>query len=296
MQYFRPKIEHFMNMSTELCPLSKEFDDINVRRKASLNTLERVSFDVDVDLRCGWLLLLGHDFNIELVFFLEYGKRFVLINNVDEFISLFEVSIAELYKVHDGVLMFDSGVIKIKQDEFNMHWMIITELVSGVCFNPDAVRGLACRVVLSETQFYALRQVLNNLVKKARCEINYLMSTYNVVLREILVQTRNNICSDCFGFMRSEPGEFSCAKGDTNCIAKALYLGLQKKRITNRKQCLEFVFENISRIFPTIARRLKKEMHNEELMFKYSLEGSLEYVSYNNGKDLKNPLANTMPI
>lgn len=285
-----------MNMGTVLCPLSQQFDATNVRRKASLNVLERVTFDVDVDLRCGWLLLLGDDFDTKLVFFLEYGKRFVLINNVDEFISLFQSSIAELYEVHDGVMMFDSGVIKIKQDEFNMHWMIITELVSGVCYNPDAVRGLACRVVLSETQFYALRQVLNNLVKKARCEINYLMSTYNVVLREILVQTRNNIRSDCFGCMRSEPGEFSCAKGDTNCVETALYLCLQKKRIANRKQCLEFVFENISHIFPTIARRLKKEMHNEEHMFKYSSEGSLEYVKYNNDKDLKNPLANTMQI
>lgn len=294
LHQLRKITERFMNTGSVLCSLSENYDTSNVGRKERLCALDRVTFDVDAQLRCGWMILLGDDFNIKLVFFLEYEKRFVLIKNEEEFLSMFKNNIVELDEAHNGVFLFDSGVIKIKTDDYGMRWLIVSELLSWKGMNPEEVQG-PFRVVISETQFYALRQILNNRVRKARCEISYLMSTYNVVLREIVAFTRINIRSDCSGCMRSGPGDmYNCGRGDTLCIESMLHMCLQKKRLANRNKCLEFVYENISYIFPTIARRLKEEMHHEEHLLNYYSGGMPEYVKHCNDKERKFPMSNNM--
>lgn len=289
----RKAMEHFMNTSYPvLCPVSEQMDAFNICRKQRLNALDRITFDIDDHMRCGWMIVLGEDFNITSVFFLEYENRFVLIKSEFDFLNFFKSNIVDLDEMHDSVLLFDSGVVRIKKDEFGMRWLIITEMASwqGVNVHDAAAPS---RIVMSEAQFYSLKEILNTKVSKARYEINYLRHTYNVALREFVMFARLSTRANCTGCMRSDAGtQFICGRGDSVCIEALLHSHLQRKIIAGRHKCLKFVYENIAYIFPTVARRLKEEMFNEENLLKYYSGGIPDYVKHCNRPERRAPHEN----
>ena len=194
-----------------------------------------------------------------------------------------------------GLFMFNSIVLKVDQDEFEKYWFTATELMSWKGMKPTDVGGPS-RIVMSETHFKALRALLPNpRLKKARIEFRYLMSAYNVMLREFVSQARMNIRSDCGGCMRSEPDDmYICGRSSSLCIEMILHVCLKKKRIANRNKGLDFLYENISHLFPTIAKRLKEEMYDEEYLMNNFSGGIPEYVKHFKGDERKFPLADSM--
>jgi hypothetical protein len=269
-----------MNTSTPLCPISTYIDTYNVNRRKQLNSLDFISFDVDENLRCGWMILLGEGFNVNLTFFLEYNRRLVLIKDEEDFLSIFKDNLIDLHEKSDGVVLFDCGVVNIKKDFYGNRWVVVSETCSWRDISVQKMNE-SCRVVLSEAQFYLLREVLSTRVKRVRSEMVSLCSTYNCVLRELVSQVRSNVRSNCNGCMRSGPGDiFTCGKTDACCLEAALHIVLQKKKIANRNKALDFVFENITHIFVSVARRIKEEMRCEENLLKYFAGGIPDYVKH----------------
>jgi hypothetical protein len=285
-------ITRFMNTSSEFCPSSKVIDTFNVNRKKTLNALDRISFDLGENLSCGWLILLDDHFTIHLVFFLEYEKRFVLIEHEEDFFNYFKHTPEEDYK---GIFDFQGVSLRSNQDEFSNHWWVVIEKMSWKKLRTNDFGGSA-HIVMNENHFQGLRQILGNQrFKKARFELAYLNAAYNSMLRDFLAHVRLNIRSDCAGCVRSAAGDmFICGRSSSRCIESLLHVCLQKKRIANRTKGLEFLYENIPHIFPAIARRLKEEMRDEENLMKKFSGGLPDYVKHCQGNERKFPQGENM--
>jgi hypothetical protein len=72
----RKCMERFMNTGCALSPKSEIIDAYNVGPMKRINAIDRIYFDVDEHLRCGWMIMLGEGFNVKIVFFLN--KKSVL--------------------------------------------------------------------------------------------------------------------------------------------------------------------------------------------------------------------------
>jgi hypothetical protein len=297
LMQIRKVTERFMNQASSLCPTSKEYDDFNVERRARLGALDRVSFEVDDRLSCGWLLVFENDFSVKLSFFIQYEKRFVLMNDdVDLMHELRKdeilVTVQKFISVHEGV-----GFIEAKVDSHGMRWVVVNEMPPGSAVDyPDNV-GTASRIVMSEPQFTALRDVMQDRVARSRDDMKKLQSVYCSVLRQIVAKTRENLRSDCFGCMRGAPGDaFICSRGDVRCIEMKLYMCLQKKRIANQRKCYEFVYENIAHIFPAAAKCLKEEMRQEEGLINKYPGGLPDHVQHCKPNEKQIPMSVVGPM
>lgn len=272
-------ITRFMNTSSEFCPSSELIDAFNVSRKKTLNALDSISFDLGEKLSCGWMILLDDHFTTHLVFFLEYEKRFVLIEHEEDF---FNYVTHTPEKDYAGIFDFQGVSLRSTQDEFANNWWVVIEKMSWTNLRASEFYGGSSHIVMNENHFQCLLKILGNQrFKKARFELGYLKATYNATLRDFLAHARLNIRSDCAGCVRSGPGDmFICGRSSSLCIESLLHVCLQKKRIANRTKGLEFLYENISHIFPAIARRLKEEMHEEENLLKKFSGGLPDYVKH----------------
>jgi hypothetical protein len=252
----RKTLERFMNSGTVLCPLSKTIDDFNIARKEHLHELDRITFEVDNQLSCGWLLFLDENLSVHHKFFLEYGKRFVLFDADSSIVSsLYEDPF--IANVANG--MSASGcdaVVIIRTDEYGMRWLIVNEKQPG---HPLNDWGSHSRIVISDPQLIALRTLLSAHLNEKPREMIYLQSLYQMLIRDLVTTTKNTIRTNCSGCARSGDA-LVCSRGDSLCIELMLHKCIQRKRLENPSKCLESVYNIICDNFPIISRRIKMEL------------------------------------
>jgi hypothetical protein len=256
--------EKFYNIGTEFCAASQRMDYYNMLRKSNLDALSVVDITLEGALRCGFNILLDTHLEVVSVFFIEYGYRLVLINDVLSFVNALQRALGEVDTEDGSTLVFDGCVAVIRKDSTGNRWIVLSdpESLSG---SPFDQLDVMYRVVLSERQFNLIVKNFHTRIKTLNTEVQNISSAYNVILRELVAQTRASLRSVCEGCVKSGPGHvYICGDNDTLTIKTALHSHLKTKKILNNNIALDECIENIPQVFATVARRMREEILREE--------------------------------
>jgi hypothetical protein len=113
-----------------------------------------------------------------------------------------------------------------------------------------------------------------------KAEMLDLCASYNIAIREIMYNVRQNVKTECTGCVRSGAGDvYICGSSDVKFIENLMNVYLRKKKVSNFcNKAAEKIYQTLPSVFNFLAGKLKDEMSSEELFLKSFSGGVPIYI------------------
>ncbi|CAB3377223.1 Hypothetical predicted protein [Cloeon dipterum] len=261
--------ELFFNKASDRCPVSKVYDHMNIERRKKYFPVSHVTYEISSNVSCGLVHNVASNGYVMSHFFIKSHERLVSFSDVNTNLqnSFFEATTDRFVA---GKAFTSGGVkLKVSDDDYGNLWFTLTECElsdDDDDYNTSVKRPY--RVVLSNTQFLAVRNIANNTIPQIDVWFQAMENAYNGVIRDVVASTMRRIkrCRYCRRKTHRTPA-CNCHLTPEVIIKRELKLIIKRNASRSRHYGHEVLYKNIAAVSDRIAENIEYELVGEGLFF-----------------------------